>query len=96
MVSIASEHITYIWSITEANTESLGIIGKLKGERKIYFGLDCEWNYFDGTNKFKRVLQLSFPGTNVLVLNLSAMNVHTPDDVPDQLRNLLQISNIIP
>ena len=54
-------------------------------------GIDCEWNYQEGTDEITRLLQLSFPGEKVVVINLSKIGIFDAESFPVILKNLLEI-----
>jgi hypothetical protein len=71
-------------------------IASLSGE--IFFGLDTEWN-LDETRDVTRVLTISFPEnvySKVIVMDLTEMGVFFPDDVPKELRELLENKKLVP
>jgi len=64
-------------------------------EEDILLGLDCEWNFHDGTQSFTRLLQLAFPDAPVAVINLSIMKVEQHEDFPNELKQLLELPCIV-
>ena len=76
---------------------SIAIISTLTNKNgKTYYGLDCEWHAFDGTSEFTRTLAISFPGQNVVLFDFTMMGVRQPEDVPQQVKKLLELQTLIP
>ncbi len=79
---ISMDKIAYICSITAATNSALAycennnVLNAQQRGKAMYYGLDAEWNTFDGTAAMTHVLQLSFPQVNVVVINLHLMGVH--------------------
>ena len=59
--------------------------------KKTLIGLDCEWNYCDGTETIARKLQKFFPYEKSVVMSFSQMNAHTKESSPEMLKNLLEL-----
>ena len=76
----------YVTSKTQTNKVSLAIISTLSNERgKNHYGLDCEWNAFDGTHDLTRTLMVSFPQQNIVLFDFTMMDVWQQDDMPIQV-----------
>jgi hypothetical protein len=86
-----------------ANDWCLGVIeciSKLKsGNDKIYYGLDCEWNWQDGTHELTRAAQMWFPENvtpTATFMNLGKMQAFLPDSFPQDLKRLLELESLNP
>jgi hypothetical protein len=86
-----------------ANDWCLGVIeciSKLKSNnKKIYYGLDCEWNWQDGTHELTRAAQMWFPENvtpTATFMNLGKMQAFLPDSFPQDLKRLLELESLNP
>lgn len=102
-VGINMDKISYISSVTAANNFALAYLYEngnfLTNQvrpKNIYYGLDTEWNSYDGTATITRVMQLSFPRVNVVVMNLHLMGVRQKEDFPSDLKSLLENKHLVP
>jgi hypothetical protein len=66
---------------------------------KIYYGLDCEWNWRDGTHELTRSAQIYFLeniASMAAFSNLGKMQAFLPDSFAGDLKQLLELENLIP
>jgi hypothetical protein len=68
-------------------------------DKKIYYGLDCEWNWRDGTHELTRAVQIYFlddVSSTAAFFNLGKMQAFLPDAFPRDLKRLLELENLVP
>jgi len=96
VASMPKESYIYIKTIGAVRQWALAMVPRLQVQQdEVLLGLDCEWNFHDGTHSFTRLLQLAFPDAPVAVLNLSEMKIEQPGDFPVELRSLLECRCIV-
>ena len=93
--TIKDDDFIYVTSNNAANTWALSVIATLDSAHPICVGIDCEWNYRDGTADITRTLQLSFPAQKVAVMHLSKMSIFTPENFPLSLKSLMQLDSLL-
>ncbi len=96
-VGINADQYVDITSKQEANDFALATVGLISsGCGKILVGLNCKWNYKDGTSSHvTQILQLSFLGCPVAVFHLVAMDATSPASFPTELKKLLKLPNLV-
>ena len=93
--TINDDNYIYITNKNATNTWALSVISALDSPSSTCAGIDCEWNYLDGTADITRTLQLSFPNQKVAVLHLSKMNILIPESFPLSLKHLLELDSLL-
>lgn len=88
--TIKNEDFLYITSSISLSNWCMSIITDVNHSVITCVGIDCEWNYKDGTHNITRLLQLSFPNQKVAVIHLSKIGILNKDSFPAILKNLLE------
>jgi hypothetical protein len=91
----------YITNVDDTNNFALSLYneGSLGGGTtdKVHYGLDAEWNAFDGTSHITRCIQIAIPGASTAVCHLHpAMNISNSSSFPADLKRLLEDKRIVP
>ena len=92
---INDQDCIHISSMNALNNWSMSVTSSIDTSSAMLVGIDCEWNYRDGSVNLTRTLQLSFPNHKVSVVHLSKLSIFTPATFPPTLKNLLELENLL-